>query len=960
VGINTGDVVLRSIRKDDLRTEYTPISHSTSLASRLEGLAPGGSVVVSEHTYKLTEGYFEFKPLGVARIKGVSEPVTIYEVLGVGPLRTRLQVAARRGLVRFVGRQGEMAQLTRALEQTKGGRGQIVGVMGEPGVGKSRLFHEFKLLAQRGYLVLETVSVSYGKAYPYLPLIDLLKTYFQITPQDDERKVREKVTGKVLILDRALEDTLPYLFTLLGGAEPTSSLEQMDPQIRKQRTFEAIKRLLTRESLNQPLILVFEDLHWLDAETRAFLTLLSESVATARILLLVNYRPEYRHDWSNKTYYIQLRLDPLGQEDAQELLTALLGNDPALLPLKRFILEKTEGNPFFMEEIVQALVEQGVFVRGPGVGVGLRPAPTEKPITDLHIPTTVQAVLASRIDRLPPPEKELLQTLSVLGKEFSLSLIQQVVGQAENTLRPLLSHLQGAEFIYEQPAFPEVEYIFKHALTQEVAYGSLLIERRKVLHERAAQAIEALFHSQLEDHYGDLAHHYSRSSNTPKAVDSLHRAGQQAVQRSANAEAATHFTAALEFLQTLAETPERAQQELTLQLALATPLMVTKGFAAPEVGAVRTRALELCRQVGETPQIFPALRGACAFYLMRGELQTARELAERLMPLAQRAQDSALLLEAHYLLGAVLYSLGEVVSARTHHEQALALYDPRQRQSAVARGEADRRVTGLSYHAIVLWLLGYPDQALTRSRAALTLAQEINHPLSTAVIWIRDIMLYQFLHEAQTVQQRAEALIALCNEQGFLAFLEGAIIWRGWALAEQGQTEDGIQQIQEGMAAARATGMELFRPHFLALLAEAYGKTGQVEEGLIALAEALVAVNKTGERLYEAELYRLKGALTLQKFQVLGSKFQESPKSEVRGPESEAEECFLKAIEIARRQSAKSLELRAVMSLSRLWRQQGKKEEARQMLAEIYGWFTEGFDTVDLQEAKALLEELSH
>src|SRR5712692_3457590 len=349
VGINTGEVVLRSIRKDDLHTDYVPVGHSTNLASRMESLATPGSIVVSEDTHRLIEGFFECKPLGAAQVKGIDAPVHIYEVLGVGPLRTRLQVAARRGLVRFVGRQSELEQLQRALELTRAGHGQIAGVMGEPGVGKSRLFHEFKLLSQKGCLVLETFSVSHGKAYAYLPLIDLLKNYFQITPQDDERRRREKVMGKVLALDRSLEDTLPYLLFLLGIAEPTASLQQMDPQIRKRRTFEAIKRLLVRESLNQPLVLIFEDLHWLDGETQAFLTLLSESLATAKILLLVNYRPEYRHEWGNKTYYTQLRLDPLGQEHAQEMLTTLLGD--GLQPLKQLILEKTEGNPFFMEEI---------------------------------------------------------------------------------------------------------------------------------------------------------------------------------------------------------------------------------------------------------------------------------------------------------------------------------------------------------------------------------------------------------------------------------------------------------------------------------------------------------------------------------------------------------------------------------------------------------------------------------
>src|SRR5262245_33486721 len=415
VGVNTGAVVVRAIHTEDLRTEYTPIGHSTSLAARLQSLATGGGIVVSEQTYRLTEGYLEFKALGTARVKGVTEPVPIYEVLGIGPLRTRLQVSVRRGLTRFVGRQSELEQMRRALEHAQAGQGQIVGVMGEPGVGKSRLCHEFKVLAQRGCLILDTFSISHGKAYAYLPLIDLLKTYFRITGQDEERQRREKITGKVLTLDRSLEDTLPYLFLLLGSADPATPLQQMDAQIRKQRTFEAIKRLLVRESLDQPLLLLFEDLHWLDDETQAFLLLLSESIATAKIFLLVNYRPEYRHAWGNKSFFSQLRLDPLRQEEARELLTALLGEEGTLQPLNRFILNKTEWNPFFTEEIVQALFEQGILGRDAAGGAHLAAPFVGKASlipTDLHLPPTVQGVLTARIDRLSTDEKALLQTLA--------------------------------------------------------------------------------------------------------------------------------------------------------------------------------------------------------------------------------------------------------------------------------------------------------------------------------------------------------------------------------------------------------------------------------------------------------------------------------------------------------------------------------------------------------------------
>jgi predicted ATPase/class 3 adenylate cyclase len=945
VGINTGEVVLRSIRKDDLRTEYTPIGHSTGLASRMEGLAKAGSIVVSEYTQKLTEGYFEFKALGAAQVKGVSDPVHVYEVLGVGPLWTRLQVAARRGLVQFVGRRSELEQMRKALEHAKAGHGQIVGVMGEPGVGKSRLCYEFKLIGQSGCLVLETFSVSHGKAYAYLPLIELLKNYFHLTVQDDERRRREKITGKVLTLDRNLEDTLPYVFALLGIAEPLSSLAQMDPEIRRRRTFEAMKRLLVRESLNQPLMLIFEDLHWLDNETQSFLALLSESVAPANILLLVNYRPEYRHAWGHKTYYTQVRLDPLEAADAQALLSTLLGEDPALQPLKRFILEKSEGNPFFMEELVQALYEQGVLRRGADGGA---PA-VARSLIDLHLPATVQGVLASRIDRLPPAEKALLQTLSVLGKEFAWSLLRQVVETPADALPQLLSHLQAAEFIYEQPAFPEVEYSFKHALTQEVAYNSVLIERRKVLHERIAQAMEALFHSRLEDYYGDLAHHYTRSGNTQKAVEYLQLAGQQAGQRSAYIEAIGHLTTALELLQTLPDTPERAQRELGLQIALGPPLAASKGFSTPEVEKAYTRARELCQQIGETSQLFPVLFGLWRFYLVRQELQTTRALGEQLLNLAQSAQDPTLLMVAHNALGTSLFDLGECSSARAHLEQSIALHDPLQHSSVAFIYGVDPGVHGLSRAARALGVLGYSDQALQRISEALALAQKLSHPFSLAFALVAAALLHADRREERTTQERAEALIALSTEQGFPFWLPPGTVLRGWALAAQGQVAEGIAQMRQGVAARRATGTETGPLRFLALLAEAYGRGGQPEEGLTALAEALTVVDKTGQRLYEAELYRLKGTLTLQS-QV------PSRRSQV---EEEAEQCFCQAIDIARRQSAKSLELRAVMSLGRLWNERGKRDEARQMLAKIYGWFTEGFDTRDLQEAKALLDELS-
>jgi predicted ATPase len=961
----------------------------------MEQMATPGSILVTAYTYKLTEGYFAFRELGATQIKGVEAPLNIYEVLGAGPLRTRLQVAARRGLTRFVGRQSEMEQLRKALEQAKTGRGQIVGVMGEPGLGKSRLFYEFKLLSLSGCLILEAYSVSHGKASPYLPLIELLKSYFRIEPPDDERTRREKVAGKVVILDRTLEEILPYLYVLLGIEEQPSPLQQMDPQIRRRRTYDAVKKLFLRESLNQPLILIFEDLHWIDSETQGFLDTLSESLASAKILLLVNYRPEYRQEWGQKSYYTQLRLAPFGRAEAEEFLDSLLGGaaaersprptgerdrvrgiDNNLHALKQLILDKTEGTPFFIEEIVQDLREQGLLPVG---AHGRAPLPT-----DLHIPTTVQGVLASRIDRLAPDEKTLLQQLAVIGREFPLSLIHHVIAQPEDDLYRLLSSLQRKEFLYEQPAFPEPEYVFKHALTQEVAYNSVLIERRKTLHEQTGQAMEQLFHDRLEEHYDELAHHYSRSGNTEKAIEYLHQGGQQAVLRSANAEAISQFTLALELLTQLPDTRERAQKELALRIALGIPLQATKGIGSKEVGEVYSRAQELIQQVGETPQLFPVLRGLWLFHHVRADLPTAYDIGQQLLRLAEGESDTALRLEAHEALGLTSLSRARFLSARDHFERGLALYDKHQHRSHAYHYGQDPGVACLRNLANVLWQLGYPDQAQKRNQESLSLARELAHPPTLAYALFSSIGRQFHLREDQIAVEQLEEFLTLAKEQGFSFFLSIGMIDHGYALVVQGHTEEGIEQINQGIIDWQRRGGGVARLWIFSSLARAYERAGRIQEGLTALAETLTFVDKTDEHYHEPELHRLKGELTLQlKVESQKSKVSnpQPPTSNIQAAvEQEAEECFLKAINIARQQQAKSLELRAVMSLVRLRQQQaseqraGSKEqeaenrkqgarakldEARRMLSAIYNWFTEGFDTQDLKDAKALLDSLA-
>jgi predicted ATPase/class 3 adenylate cyclase len=940
IGINTGEAVVRSISTAEGRTEYTPIGHSTSLAARMQALAPTGSIAATDATRKLCEGYFTFKSLGPTVVKGVSEPVNVNEVTGLGPLRTRFQRAAGRGLTKFVGREREMEVLKHAAEQAKGGHGQIVATMAEPGVGKSRLLFEYKAVSQSGWMVLEALSVSYGKASAYLPVIDLLENYFDITTTDDERKRREKVAGKITMLDRNLEDTLPYLFSLLGIVEGVDPLAQMDGRIKKRRTLEAIKRILLRESLNQPLMVIFEDLHWIDEQTQELLNLLADSIGTAKILLLVNYRPEYSHQWNSKTYYIQLRLDPLGRESAAEMLSMLLGDGVELDPLKRLISERTEGNPFFIEEMVQALFEDGVLV---GNGV----VKLAKSMNVVKVSATVQGVLAARIDRLSAEEKELLQTLAVLGREFPLGLVKHVIFTPDDTLERGLSRLQAGEFIYEQPAAGEVEYVFKHALTQEVAYNALLIERRKLLHERAGEALESMYAERLDDRLDDLARHYSRSDNVSKAVEYLGRAGQQAFQRAAYADAISSLSAATALLQKLPESPERIQRELLLLLDIGATLITVRGNTAPEVEAVYSRARELCERLGDPPELFPALWGLWFTHLLRGELRRAYELAEQLLARAQSARDPALLIYAHAALGSTLSFMGHLLSARERLELAISLYDQeRHRPNAFRYGGTDHGVVGLSTVSRILWLLGYPDQALARGNEALALAQGLSQPHNLAFAKVFVGFLHQFRGDVRAAQENTESLIALCAEYGLTYWLAHATIVRGWAMAEQGRPQEGIAQIQEGLAHTRAIGWsELYRPYGLSLLAEACGEAGRLDEGLSALTEALAIADEHENRYYDAEMHRLKGELLLK---------QDDSNA------AAAQNCFERAVEIARKQSAKSLELRATTSLARLLARQDRRDEAHAMLADIYNWFTEGFDAADLKDAKALLDELGN
>ena len=963
VGANTGEVVVRSITTGAGQVEYTPIGHTTNLASRMQAVAPTGSIAISEQTRKFVEGYFALKPLGPTRVKGVTEPVNVYEVTGLGPLRTRLQRSAGRGLTKFVGREREMEALKHAADRAISGRGQIVAAMAEAGTGKSRLYYEFKAKNQSGWMVLETFSVSHGKASAYLPVLDLLHGYFKIAGQDDERTRREKVAGKIAILDRNLEDTLPYLFGLLGIVEGDDPLAQMDGQIKKRRTLEAIKRILLRESLNQPLMAIFEDLHWIDEATQELLNLLADSLGTAKILLLVNYRPEYSHGWGSKTYYTQLRLDPLGQESADEMLSALLGTDSQLAALKQLITEKTEGNPFFMEETVQVLFDEGALVHD---GSAMR---LTRPLGELKIPPTVQGILAARIDRLPADAKELLQTLAVIGRDFPLSLIRAVwqhphprgtapaqrgagaaplalsrnhAGEGQSELERMLNDLQLGEFIYEQPAVGDTEYIFKHALTQEVAYNSVLIERRQQLHERAGEALEAMFAGQLEDHLDELAHHYSRSDNIERAVDYVRRFGERALSRSLYRDARDAFETALLLIDAVANTGDRDREKLRLCNVLVQSLFPLEGWAGKRVEHTLARALSLVPVVNDSAEVQGTLVSHWLFTGTSGSVAEGRLIVDKMGEDAARSGIPALIAKAHIPAANTYFYLGEFEIAARHGEEGSRSWRPEYYDAAFWPG--DPRVFGLSFRGRALAAMGFPDRGLHCIQQALAFGKEQSNKFSYLIgllehtywfpVLVRDLKL------ATSIADEALRLLDELDPPDRRVF-EAYAAWPR-ALAT-GQFVDAIDTLDQVFRFEKDR-RELPNAHFhLAQVADLCVRARSAPRGLAVVEEALAFADSSGARHNEAELWRLRGELLLLQ--------------EVHD-EVDALMAFTRAIQIARNQRARLLELRATMSLARLLAKQGKRDEARTMLAEIYNWFTEGFDTADIIDAKALLDQL--
>jgi len=940
LGIHTGLVVVGEVG-GGTRQEQLALGETPNLAARLQGIARPNTMVISAATYQLLGGFFACQSLGTPLLRGFAQPLEVYQILYESMTRSRLEAAGSTGLTPLVGREQEVALLLERWAQVKDGLGQVVLLSGEAGIGKSRLVQGLTAhvaAEPQAWLTPCQCSPYYQNTALY-PLIDLLeRVVLRFAREESPPQKLSKLEGFVVQYGLPLAEAIP-LFAALLSLPLTADYAPltMSPEQQKQQTLQALLTILLRRAAQQPLLFVMEDLHWVDPSTLELLSLLVDQGPTARILVLLTFRPDFPPPWTGCSHLTQVTLPRLPRRQAAEM-TGQVAHRKTLPPeVVEQVVAKTDGVPLFVEELTKMVLESGLLQECE------ERYELTGPLPPLAIPATLHDSLMARLDRLATV-KSLAQLGATLGREFSYTLLQAVSPWDEGTLQRGLQQLVEAEFLYQQGLVPQATYLFKHALIQEAAYQSLLRSTRQRHHQHIAQVLEAQFPELCESQPELLAHHYTEAGVLAQAIPYWQRAGQRAVQRFAHREAIGHLTKGLELLKGLPATPAHARQELDFQTALGPAWMAAKGYAAPEVEEAYGRARALCRQLGETARLFSVLRGLGAFYFVRGKYQTAREVGEELLSLAQSPHDPARLLGAHQVLGIAAFWLGEFAAARGHLEQTIALYNPQQHRSPTSRSGQDPGVLCRAYSAWALGVLGYPDQALARIQEAVTLGRDLSHPHSLVFALYLVASLHQLRRDVPATHEWAEATLALAREQLFPYWLAVGRMTRGWALANRGQGAEGIEEIRQGLAAYQATGAELGRPWFLTLLAEAYGKAGRAEEGLPVVAEALVVAAKTGEGFFEAEQYRLQGELLL------------APSVE---QQTVAEACFHHALDSARRQQAKWLELRTAVSLSRLWQQQGKCEQASQLLAPIYSWFTEGFDTADLQEAKALLDALT-
>jgi class 3 adenylate cyclase/tetratricopeptide (TPR) repeat protein len=934
VGLNSGTVVVRAIGSD-LHMDYTAVGQTTHLAARMEQMATPGTILLAPATLQLAEGYVQVAARGPVAVKGLSEPIQVYELVGAGAVRSRLHAAAARGLTRFVGRDSEVDQLRQALERAQAGHGQVVAIVGDPGVGKSRLHWEFTHSRwAQGWLILESGAVSYGKGTAYLPVIDLLKVYFQIEGRDDTRKIREKVVGKVLSLDRAFESSLSALLSLLEVPVEDEAWGRLDPPQRRHRTLDAVKRLLLRESQVQPLMLLFDDLNWIDVETQVLLDGLVESLPTARLLLLVNYRPEYQHGWGSKTYYTQLRLDPLRSESAQDLLQALLGADGALQPLKQLLIERTEGNPFFLEESVRTLVETEALVGERGAHRLV------KALRTIQVPATVQAILAARIDRLPPEDKRLLQSAAVIGHAVPFTLLQAIAEENDEQLRRRLARLQAAEFLYETTLFPDLEYTFRHALTLEVAYQSLLRERRCALHERVLHALERQQAGREQEKIELRAHHAERAELWAQAARYLYQVGENAFAQARYQACAASCQAAIAALDRLGDAAD-----LTLKLDAYLELWSAQSVIgqADGLGLVGEKAEALARALDDGPRLAQVqLRHAQAVAhegVMPGTLQSAiekaREAFERADPRDLRTRSYA-----RFIVGHACRDLGRVAEALREFGAGLALFEQVDRY-----GEEPGLVFPI-YVSLSAWrseahaALGDFQPAFVSAREALRVATDIHHPTSLAVANRYLGYVHSLRGELDTAVPFLERSLAIASEHDLFQATIFTSAYLAYALVLLGERERGLEYLARALKRSSG-GITPRWWHFGTVTASAYLAAGCPEEARTEIRLGLAAATERNAWGHRPTWLRLEAEVLAQR--------------DPAGARDRLGEALSLAAELGMHPEVAHCHL----GLGKLYRRTGEREKAQEHLTTATTMYREMGMLFWLEKAEAELRELS-
>jgi class 3 adenylate cyclase/tetratricopeptide (TPR) repeat protein len=933
VGLNSGEVVVRAIGSD-LHMDYTAVGQTTHLAARMEQFASPGSILLTSSSLELVEGLVAVKPLGPVPVKGLADAVEVYEVTGAGPARTRLQAATRRGLTRFVGRDAELEQLRRAQQLAGDGHGQVAAVVGEAGVGKSRLVFEFTHSHRlQGWLVLESASVSYGKATSYLPVIALLRGYFKIQDRDDPREIRAKVTGKLLTLDRTLEPTLLALLALLDVPVNDASWRTLEAAQRRQRMLDAVRRLLLREAREQPLLLIFEDLHWIDGETQAVLDTLVDSLGSARLLLLVNYRPEYQHPWGSKTYYSQMRLDALPAESAGELLAALLGDDPGLVPLKQLLIKR--GNPFFLEETVRTLVETKALAGARG-----RYRLTQ-PLQAIQVPPTVQAMLAARIDRLPVEERRLLQVASVVGKDVPFALLQAIADLPDEALRGGLDRLQAAEFLYETGLFPDLEYSFKHALTHEVTYGGLLLERRRELHARIVAAIESLHRERLGEQIERLAHHALRGELREKAVYYLRQAGLKTAARSALQDARAWFEQALGVLEGLPESRSTLEQAFETRLELR-PVLI-------QLGEVR-RTLDRLREAESFAERLndDRRRGrVCAFvtttHSQLGDLEEALVTGTRALEIAGRLGDLRLRILTTTYLELVHYYRGEyerVVELATDNLAAL----PADWVYEDFGSTAPASVFDRHWLALSLAQLGRFAEAAEYEAEAIRLAEPTHHAFTIGVAYRAAGTLHLFKGDWAKARALFEHGIAVARAGNVVVHLPWAVAPSAWVLAQLDEASEALNRLREGeqlIERQAATGIVAYRAWADHALGRAWLLLGRLDEA-----------RRLGDRAVESSPSQL--GFMAYALHLLGDIATHPDRFDAESGDAH----YRQALALAEPRGMRPLVAHCHLGLGRLYHKIDRREQARAELSTAIELYRAMEMTFWLPQAEAALAEL--